>query len=93
MLILEGRAELTPQNGDAPFVVQAGDAVEFRAGFVADWIVLAPMRKHYHYFERDGEPCAEPSKATPVIACDAGGCGKECVEEHFFLETTGEVKT
>ena len=85
VLILEGKAELTPQNGDAPFTVQEGDWVVFHAGFVADWVVSARMRKHYCYFESDGEACAEPSKATPVIACDVDGCGKECVEEHFQL--------
>jgi len=89
VLILEGKARLTPQNGDPPFEIAQGDAVTFRAGFVADWVVLERMRKHYHYF-KGGEPCTEPSKAVPVISCDAAGCGKECVEEHWRLEASSE---
>ena len=76
VLILCGRATLTPTTGQLAFDVCAGDAVTFFAGFVADWVVLEPMRKHYHYFEATGEECDEPSKKIPVIACDADGCGK-----------------
>ena len=88
VLVLEGKAQLTPQDGGAPFIVQAGDAVTFHAGFVADWCVLDRMRKHYQYFESSGEPCEEPSKATPVIACDV--CGKEAVEEYIHLSDSKE---
>jgi uncharacterized cupin superfamily protein len=66
VLILSGSAQLSPTNGDPPFVVSAGDACTFRAGFVASWVVTSPMRKHYHYFDAAGELCAEPSKTTPV---------------------------
>jgi uncharacterized cupin superfamily protein len=85
VLILSGSAQLSPTNGDPPFVVSAGDACTFRAGFVASWVVTSPMRKHYHYFDAAGELCAEPSKTTPVIACDAEGCGKECVDESYSI--------
>jgi len=84
VLIIEGMAQLTPKNGDPPFIVQEGDAVTFCAGFVVDWVVLERMRKHYHFFE-DGAMCEEPSKLIPVLACDADGCGKECADEHYHL--------
>jgi uncharacterized cupin superfamily protein len=85
VLIIEGKAQLSPKNGDPPFIVQAGDAVTFHAGLVVEWVVLDRMRKHYHFFE-GGLMCAEPSKLVPVLACDADGCGKECVDEHFHLK-------
>ena len=90
VLILEGAATLKPCNGNPAFEINAGDCVTFRAGFVADWVVTARMRKHYHYFNEDGEMCAEPSKAIPVMACDVDGCGKECVEQSFFMTETSE---
>jgi uncharacterized cupin superfamily protein len=90
VLILEGLARLTPTNGDAAFEVRAGDCVTFHAGFVADWLVLERMRKHYHYFDASGQMCDEPSKAVPVMACDVVGCGKECVEQSFYLVETSE---
>ena len=85
VVILSGSAQLSPTNGDPPFVISAGDACTFYAGFVANWVVTSPMRKHYHYFDAAGEMCAEPSKTTPVIACDAEGCGKECVDESYSI--------
>lgn len=87
VIIIEGKAQLTPLNGDAPFIVKAGDAVTFHAGFVADWIVMERMRKHFAFYA-DGQPCAEPNKAIPVIACDV--CTKECIEEHHWLEESDE---
>ena len=85
VVILSGSAQLSPTNGDPPFVISAGDACTFYAGFVANWVVTSPMRKHYHYFDAAGEMCAEPSKTMPVIACDAEGCGKECVDESYSI--------
>ena len=93
VLILEGRAVLTPHNGDTPFEVGAGDAVIFRAGFASDWRVVEPMRKHYQYYAEsagfaDGTTCNEPSGLVPVIACDA--CGKECCEESYLVDASAE---
>ena len=55
VLIISGKATLTPDGGEPPFTIGAGDAVTFHAGFKCKWHVLEPMQKHFQLFEADGE--------------------------------------
>jgi len=77
VLILSGRATLTPNDGSAQIHVQAGDAIYFHNGFACRWAVHEPILKHYGYFDEAGEE-TKPAQ----IACDA--CGAECYEESFL---------
>jgi len=80
VLIISGKAELTPDGGGPKFTINEGDAVTFHAGFKCKWHVLEPMQKHFQLFEANGEEAEE----APSIICDK--CGAECFEESYFVE-------
>jgi uncharacterized cupin superfamily protein len=83
VLILSGKAELTPSDGSAVVKIAAGDHVVFHRGFKCAWNVLSPMKKHYCYFDEHGEE-TQPNN----VACDACGC--DCFVESYFVEASGE---
>jgi len=85
VLIICGKAELTPDDGSEPFTIEAGDAVRFHVGFACNWKVLEPMKKYFQYYGDDGKECGCFPDA-PKIACDNEGCGKECWDESFYTK-------
>ena len=54
VLVLEGEATLTPDDGGEAFTIRKGDYVVFHQGFACSWHVTVPMRKHYCYFDAEG---------------------------------------
>ena len=79
VLIMAGRATLTPDDGSPAYTVCAGDAVYFHKGFSCTWAVTeAPIQQHYGYFADDGKEIKEES-----IECDI--CGAECWKESYLF--------
>jgi uncharacterized cupin superfamily protein len=77
VLILEGSAELTPDDGSAVVVIGKGDSVTFQKGFKCKWKVTKRMKKHYTTVVDEDAP--DP----PAIVCDV--CDQGCVEESYFM--------
>ena len=73
VLIIEGEAELSPTDGKTAFTIHKGDYVVFHQGFACEWHVTTPMRKHYCYFDEEGN-VTQPNN----VACDK--CGADCFE-------------
>lgn len=61
ILVVCGAATLTPDDGSAPVKLAAGDSVWFHKGFACQWEVTEPMKKHYEYFDADGNVKARHS--------------------------------
>jgi len=78
VLVLEGSAELTPDDGSAVVTIQKGDQVTFHKGFKCKWKVVKRMKKHYSIFQEDGDAEA------PAIVCDV--CEADCFAESYFVE-------
>ncbi len=78
VLVLEGSATLTPDDGSEAIFIGAGDAVTFHVGFKCKWHVTERMKKHYAVFPEDG------AVDVPAISCDI--CGVGCVAESYFVE-------
>eukprot|EP00485_Elphidium_margaritaceum_P001615 CAMPEP_0202690328 /NCGR_PEP_ID=MMETSP1385-20130828/5339_1 /ASSEMBLY_ACC=CAM_ASM_000861 /TAXON_ID=933848 /ORGANISM="Elphidium margaritaceum" /LENGTH=194 /DNA_ID=CAMNT_0049345571 /DNA_START=26 /DNA_END=607 /DNA_ORIENTATION=+ len=78
VLVLEGSATLTPDDGSDAIYIKTGDAVTFHAGFKCKWEITKQMKKHYAVFPEDG------AEDVPAIACDI--CGVGCVAESYFVE-------
>ena len=105
MLIICGKATLTPNDGSAAVTISAGDFVTFRkgippcpclplldihqpwvhyysqstnAGFACGWHVLAPMKKHYCYFDEEGNPtkCAGGVRTCVCVCLCVFVCGR-----------------
>ena len=85
VLVLTGKATLTPEDGSPPITISEGDQVFFHKGLVCDWHVLEPMTKHYAYFGVDGEEV----QPKPSITCDV--CGVECYEESYFTKEEEDI--
>lgn len=47
--LLEGEVVVTPDNGEAPVTIKAGDLVTFAAGLSCHWQIKADLRKHYQF--------------------------------------------
>jgi uncharacterized cupin superfamily protein len=77
VLILEGSAEITPDDGSAVVKLGKGDQVTFHKGLKCKWKVTKRMKKHYTVLKDDNEE--EP----PAIVCDV--CDKDCVAESYFI--------
>lgn len=77
VLILEGSAELTPDDGSAMITIGKGDAVTFHKGFKCKWKVTKRMKKHYTVVRENDAP--EPAE----IVCDV--CNQACFEESYFV--------
>lgn len=78
VLIICGVAILTPDDtAIAPFTLKVGDMCSFWKGFACTWHVTKAMKKHYAFFDEDGDQ-AEP------ITCD--NCGVNCWKESWFVE-------
>lgn len=75
ILILEGSAELTPNDGSPMITIQKGEQVTFHTGFKCKWKVTKRMKKHYTVIENDAE--------APAIACDI--CEIDCFAESYFM--------
>mmetsp|Transcript_70411 Transcript_70411/g.114401 ORF Transcript_70411/g.114401 Transcript_70411/m.114401 type:complete len:198 (+) Transcript_70411:3-596(+) len=83
VLIVCGKAILTPDDGSADVTIGTGDYVIFHKGFSCRWHVLEPMQKHYCYFDEEGNE----AKCAGGISCDL--CSKDCSAESFLMD--GEV--
>mmetsp|Transcript_56325 Transcript_56325/g.96962 ORF Transcript_56325/g.96962 Transcript_56325/m.96962 type:complete len:323 (-) Transcript_56325:429-1397(-) len=79
VLIVSGRATLTPDDGSPVVTLEPGDSVFFHHGFACQWTVHERMTKRYNYFDADGQLKA----ALPAIACD--GCGCDCEAESYLV--------
>jgi uncharacterized cupin superfamily protein len=77
ILILDGSAELTPDDGSAVVKIGKGDQVIIYPGFKCKWKVTKRMKKHYTVLEDADAPEA------PAIVCDV--CGEDCVAESYFV--------
>ena len=90
VLVIEGEATLYPvkqSDGSSvgePIPIKAGDAVSFPQGFACIWHVTVPMRKHYGYFDQEGN-----KTQANAISCDGENCGVDCWAESYFLEEDG----
>ena len=61
VLIVSGRATVTPCDGSPSFSVSPGDAVYFMAGFRCTWhIHEAPLVQRYGFFGFDGKEGRRP---------------------------------
>ena len=78
VLILTGRATLTPSDGSEAIEIAAGDCIYFHHGFTCDWHVHEPMTKRYAYFDAEGA-----EKTPAAIACDK--CGVDCEAESYLV--------
>jgi len=85
VLIMSGKATLSPDDGSSPITITKGDQVFFHKGFACNWHVTEPMTKHYAYYGEDGEE-VEPN---PSIACDT--CGAECYEESYLTKEEEDI--
>jgi len=85
VLVVSGKATLTPEDGSAAITISQGDQVFFHKGLACNWHVTEPMTKHYAYFGVDGEE-VEPN---PSISCDT--CGAECYEESYFTKEEEDI--
>ncbi len=47
--ILEGEAEITPDNGGEPVTITEGDLVIFPAGLSCTWEIIEDIVKHYQF--------------------------------------------
>eukprot|EP00656_Telonema_subtile_P026435 TRINITY_DN2840_c0_g1_i1.p1 TRINITY_DN2840_c0_g1~~TRINITY_DN2840_c0_g1_i1.p1 ORF type:complete len:187 (-),score=43.66 TRINITY_DN2840_c0_g1_i1:317-877(-) len=79
VLIIGGKATLTPDDGSSVVTLTAGDQVSFLRGFKCTWCILEPMTKHYAFFDESGNQVQSNS-----IACDE--CAADCWEESWYVE-------
>ncbi|KAJ1438746.1 hypothetical protein B484DRAFT_444426 [Ochromonadaceae sp. CCMP2298] len=83
VLIIEGEATLTPTGADGAdgaegvITISTGDYVVFHRGFECNWHVTSPMRKHYCYFDEEGNETQANN-----LTCDK--CGADCWEESYL---------
>lgn len=47
--LLAGEVVVTPDNGEAPVTIKAGDLVTFAAGLSCHWDIKQDLRKHYQF--------------------------------------------
>ena len=85
VLIMSGKATLSPTDGSEPITIAEGDQVFFHKGFACNWHVTEPMKKHYAHYDEDGVQVA----ANPSIACDI--CEVECYEESYLTEEEEDI--
>lgn len=85
VLVVSGKATLTPEDGSASITISEGDQVFFHKGLSCNWHVTEPMTKHYAYFGVDGEEM----ELNPSISCDT--CGAECYEESYFTKEEEDI--
>jgi len=85
VLIMCGKATLSPTDGADPITIEKGDQVFFHKGFACNWHVLEPMKKHYAYYDEDGVE-VEPN---PGISCDI--CEAECYEESYLTKEEEDI--
>jgi uncharacterized protein len=83
VLILEGQAEITPDDGSCDkesgsVMIGKGDAVTFHKGLKCKWKILKRMKKHYIV-----EEAPDDEIAAAAITCDV--CDQGCVAESYFL--------
>mmetsp|Transcript_31461 Transcript_31461/g.67964 ORF Transcript_31461/g.67964 Transcript_31461/m.67964 type:complete len:184 (-) Transcript_31461:181-732(-) len=88
VLILDGSAELTPDDGSPAVVIGKGDQVTFHKGFKCKWKITKRMKKHYtvlqDYADDDADEDDNEGDAPPAITCDV--CDVDCFAESYFLE-------
>jgi len=85
VLVVSGKATLTPEDGSAPLTIGAGDQVFFHKGLKCSWQVTEPMTKHYAYFNEEGKEVEQ----KPSISCDV--CGAECYEESYLTKDEEDI--
>jgi uncharacterized cupin superfamily protein len=74
VFILEGSAELTPNDGSPVVKIGKGDQVTFHKGFKCKWKVTKRMKKYYTVLLEED---------APTIVCDV--CDQGCEEESYFM--------
>ncbi|KAL7543425.1 hypothetical protein ACHAXR_012706 [Thalassiosira sp. AJA248-18] len=79
VLVLDGSATITPDDGSPAVIIGKGDQVTFLKGFKCQWKITKRMKKHYTVIQEE-----EDGDAPPAITCDV--CGVDCVAESYFLE-------
>merc|ERR1712083_349241 len=85
ILVLEGEATLTPDDGSEEITISEGDQVFFHKGFACQWHVTKRMKKHCAYYGEDGEEVT----ANPGISCDI--CDAECYEESYLTKEEEDI--
>mmetsp|Transcript_38891 Transcript_38891/g.44389 ORF Transcript_38891/g.44389 Transcript_38891/m.44389 type:complete len:174 (+) Transcript_38891:92-613(+) len=78
ILVLEGSAELTPDDGSDVVTISKGDQVTIHPGFDCKWKITKRIKKYFTVIAEEGAP--EP---PPAITCDV--CGNDCVAESYFV--------
>ena len=85
VLIVSGRATVTPDRGATPFQVAPGDALYLFHGFSCTWrIEQAPLVMRYGYFAADGKELKEA-----VLTCDVCGC--DCSDESYLYDDEMDI--
>ena len=85
VLIMSGRATVTPDRGAPPFEVAPGDALYLFKGFSCTWCIdTAPLVMRYGYFGADGKELKEA-----VLTCDVCGC--DCSEESYLYDEEMDI--
>ena len=49
--IISGKMEITPEGGEEPVLVQAGDFITFPEDFRCYWYVIEEINKHYYCYD------------------------------------------
>mmetsp|Transcript_23470 Transcript_23470/g.50835 ORF Transcript_23470/g.50835 Transcript_23470/m.50835 type:complete len:176 (+) Transcript_23470:118-645(+) len=80
VLILDGSAELSPDDGSPTVVIGKGDRVTFHKGFKCKWKITKRMKKHYTVVQDEDEE----EDAPPAITCDV--CDADCSAESYFMD-------
>ena len=84
VLIVSGKATITPDDGSDPVEVGAGDAVYLHHGLAATWTVHESIVQHYGYFGEDGKEIKQTE-----LTCDI--CGADCFEESYLFNDEVDI--
>ena len=85
VLIISGRASVSPKDGSPTFKVGPGDCVYFMHGFACTWhIDEAPLVQRYGFFGEDGKEIKETD-----LTCDI--CGEDCFAESYLYNDEMDI--
>jgi hypothetical protein len=84
VLVINGKATITPDDGSPAIDVGEGDAVYLFKGFSCTWTILEPLVQHYGYFGADGKEIKQTE-----LTCDI--CGDDCFEESYLFNDEVDI--
>ena len=84
VLVVHGKATITPDDGSPTVDVGEGDAVYLHKGFSCTWTIHEPLVQHYGYFGADGKEIKQTE-----LTCDI--CGDDCYEESYLFNDEVDI--